>query len=92
MSAKVIDVPISDETWQRVRYLLPEDSKRRFGRPPRDPREVLNAILWVVIHKEKWHRLPSDYPPAQTCYTKWLQWRRDGLMSRILDELEIDQS
>ncbi|MFM0374812.1 hypothetical protein [Paraburkholderia aspalathi] len=45
-----------------------------------------------MIHKEKWHRLPSDYPPAQTCYMKWLQWRRDGLMSRILEELKIDQS
>jgi transposase len=88
----MIDVPLSDEAWQRVSHLLLWDSKQRFGRPARDPRDILNAILWVITRDEKWLRLPSNYPPSQTCYIKWLQWRRTGLMSKILDALEIKES
>ena len=86
-----MDLPLSDEAWQRVRHLLPHDAKRRFGHPARDPRDVLNAILWVITQHEKWHRLPAHFPPPQTCYIKWLQWERAGLMARILDELGIDK-
>jgi transposase len=87
----VMDIPLSDEAWQRVSHLLSCDSKPRFGRPARDPRDVLNAILWVTTRNEKWHRLPGNFPPSQTCYIKWLQWRRAGLMTQILDELQLEQ-
>ncbi|MGQ7932539.1 transposase [Paraburkholderia sp. D1E] len=87
----MVDIPLSDETWQRVSYLLCWDSRERFGRRARDPRDVLNAILWVITSNEKWHRLPAHFPPARTCYIKWLQWQRVGLMRNILEKLEIDE-
>jgi transposase len=86
-----MDIPLSDEARMRVSHLLSRDSKQRFGRPARDPRDVLNAILWVTTRDEKWHRLPANFPPSQTCYIKWLQWRRAGLMTQILDELLVEQ-
>ncbi|MGF6758028.1 transposase [Paraburkholderia sp. GAS42] len=84
-----MDIPLSDEAWQRVSHLLPHDAKQRFGHQARDPRDVLNAILWVITQNEKWHRLPTYFPPSQTCYIKWLQWERAGLMARILDKLQV---
>ncbi|RFU46247.1 transposase [Paraburkholderia sp. DHOC27] len=57
------------------------DAKR--GRPRRSEREIVEAILWVEQNHYKWHWLPADYPPAQTCYTKYVAWRRDGLLDRI---------
>jgi transposase len=86
-----MDIPLSDEAWMRVSHLLSRDSKQRFGRPARDPRDVLNAILWITTRDEKWHRLPATFPPSQTCNIKWLQWRRAGLMTQILDELLVEQ-
>jgi hypothetical protein len=86
---RVMILPLSDKAWQRVSHLLEQNSRQRIGRPARNPRDVLNAILWVITRGEKWHRLPAHYPPSQTCYIKWLQWRRAGLMSRVLDELGI---
>ncbi|HZZ09938.1 MAG TPA: transposase [Paraburkholderia sp.] len=83
-------LPLSDEAWYRVRHLFGEAPKQRVGRPSRDPRDVLNAILWVLIHNEKWHRLPAHFPPSQTCYIKWLKWRRDGLMAQIGEALGVD--
>jgi transposase len=83
-------LPLSDEAWRRVSHLFSHDSRQRFGRSPRDPRDVLNAILWVTTRCEKWHQLPVCFPPWRTCYIKWLQWQRTGLMSTILAELCIE--
>ncbi|WP_407669028.1 transposase [Paraburkholderia diazotrophica] len=39
---------MSDEDWDKIAHLFPRDRTRRYGRVPRDPRELLNAILWVL--------------------------------------------
>ncbi|ADG17587.1 hypothetical protein BC1002_3557 [Paraburkholderia atlantica] len=85
----MLDLPLSDDAWARISHLFQQDPKKRLGRPARPPREILDAILWVVTRNEKWHRLPGTFPPSQTCYIRWLQWRRTGLMSAILDELGL---
>ncbi|OLL28946.1 transposase [Burkholderia sp. SRS-W-2-2016] len=87
----MLDLPLSDDAWARVSHLFQPPPNKRFGRPARPPREILNAILWVLTRNEKWHRLPTTFPPSQTCYIKWLQWRRAGLMSAILDALELTE-
>jgi transposase len=33
------------------------------GRKPRDPREVLNGIVWVLRAGAPWKDLPDRYPP-----------------------------
>ncbi|NPT54393.1 transposase [Paraburkholderia elongata] len=81
--------PLSDEDWNRVSHLFPHDTSARFGRPRRHPREIFEAILWVLENREKWHHLPQHYPPQQTCYIKWLQWRRAGIMSQAFALLGI---
>ncbi|MCX4165377.1 MULTISPECIES: transposase [Paraburkholderia] len=82
-------LPLSDDAWSQVRHLFPYSDARRFGRASRDPREVLNAVLWVVTQRERWQHLPADYPPSQTCYIKWLQWTRAGIMSEALLLLDL---
>ncbi|RZF30104.1 transposase [Paraburkholderia sp. UYCP14C] len=85
----MVDLPLSDDAWARINHLFEPEPKKRLGRPARPPREILDAILWVVTRNEKWHRLPGTFPPSQTCYIRWLQWRRTGLMNAILDELGL---
>jgi transposase len=79
---------LTDEEWGRVAYLFPVEDKCRFGRPRRDPRDLLNAILWVVTQGERWHRIPVAMPPSQTCYIKYLQWKRDGTLEKVFTVLE----
>ncbi|WP_405032059.1 transposase [Paraburkholderia terrae] len=57
------------------------------GRPAADPRAALNAILWVVVQGKRWHHLPPGHPASQTCYNKWLTWKKDGTWQKIVDEL-----
>ncbi|MBK3814761.1 MULTISPECIES: transposase [Burkholderiaceae] len=83
----MLHVPLSDEAWQKVCHLF--EHTNCSGRPRRHPRRVLDAILWIHVNREKWHRLPATYPPAQTCYLKWLEWNRDGIVARAFNELGL---
>jgi transposase len=67
--------PLSDEDWAKIER--------------RDPRPIIEAIFWITETGAKWHHLPSHYPPAQTCYIKWLEWKKAGLMSKVMDTLDI---
>ncbi|WP_222105773.1 transposase [Paraburkholderia sp. BCC1885] len=86
----MLAIPLSDEDWSRVAPLLVEPASSRTGRPRSDPRQLLNGILWVLINGEKWHHLPSTFPAQQTCYAKWLKWKREGVMDAVLTALALD--
>jgi len=54
---------ITDAQWAILKpwLQLPQDRVR--GRPWRDARAVLNAVLWVLRTGAPWHDLPARYPP-----------------------------
>jgi transposase len=85
----MISIPLSDDDWSRVSYLFVEDEVPRFGRPRRNAREVLDAVLWVIVNGEKWHRLPPCFPPARTCYIRYLRWKKWGTLWDVFTELGI---
>ncbi|WP_221313926.1 transposase [Paraburkholderia youngii] len=74
--------PLSDAEWESISSLFQYDEARRFGKAPRHPRDILNAVLWVTIQQKPWSCLPLDMPPGKTCYIKWFQWHRDGTLKR----------
>ncbi|SDR40493.1 Putative transposase of IS4/5 family [Paraburkholderia fungorum] len=78
----MLEIPLSDTDWARVEGLFPELPSTR-GRPRRSNREILNAILWVQQQKEKWHRLPATFPPQQTCYLRYTEWKKTGVLERV---------
>lgn len=60
------------------------------GRPWRDPRDVLNGILWVLRTGAPWADLPRRYPPYQTCHDPFQKWGREGVFDRVLTALVED--
>ncbi|WP_085953635.1 transposase [Paraburkholderia xenovorans] len=78
----MLQIPLSDDDWARVQSLFPDLRSTR-GRPRRSDREILNAILWVQQKKEKWHRLPSNFPPQQTCYLRYMTWKKTGVLDQV---------
>ena len=82
---------LSDAQWEVMRPLLRE--KRRAdgrGRPWRDPRAVLDGVLWILRTGARWRDLPREYPPYQTCHRRFQQWVRAGRLERILRALAED--
>jgi putative transposase len=49
--------------------------------------EILNAIFYVLRSGCAWRMLPHDFPPWQTVYGYFRQWKRDGTWKRIHDTL-----
>lgn len=78
----MLDIPLSDADWARIQSLFPELHSAR-GRPRRNDRDILNAILWLQQKKEKWHRLPATFPPQQTCYLRYMAWKKSGVLDQV---------
>ncbi|MFM0736614.1 transposase [Paraburkholderia xenovorans] len=75
---------LSDAEWERIKHLLPAPGAHKStGRPTADSRAVLNAILWIERTGERWLYLPAHFPPQQTCYARYLQWKRNGILDQI---------
>jgi hypothetical protein len=86
----MIEIPLTDADWSRVAYLFPMHPVAGRGRPRSHPRALLNGILWVLINRQKWRCLPATFPPQQTCYNRWLQWKNTGVMEVVSVELGLD--
>jgi putative transposase len=54
------------------------------GRPRTiEPREILNAIFYILRTGCAWRLLPHDFPNWKTVYHYWREWRTTGLWERI---------
>jgi transposase len=80
---------VTDRQWTLIESLLPSEPPRApGGRPPRhEKREVVNAILYLSRAGCAWRMLPKDFPPWQTVYGYFRDWRKDGTLDRLHDAL-----
>src|SRR5690348_2385242 len=75
---------LSDEVWERARPLLPEHKPHpRGGRPPRDDRQMLGAILYVLRTGLQWNALPHEIGASTTVYDRFRAWEADGFFGRL---------
>ena len=77
---------LTDEEWHVIGPLVP--AVKSGGRPADHlRREIVNAIFYVLRTGCQWRMLPHDFPPWQTVYTYFRNWRLDGTWQRIHDTL-----
>jgi transposase len=60
------------------------------GRPPLDDRLILDGILWKFSTNAPWYDMPATYPSYQTCYRRYLLWKRTGAFHLVLSALYQD--
>jgi AcrR family transcriptional regulator len=77
---------ISDELWELIEPELPSSEGRR-GRPWRDHRQTLEAILWRYRTGCPWRDLPAEFGPWQTLWKRHRRWTAEGVYHRILERL-----
>lgn len=75
---------LTDREWGGLEPLLP---KQHTGRPPKDHRVIINAILWLARTGAPWRDLPERFGPWCTVATRFYRWTRSGLWDRVLGEL-----
>lgn len=79
---------LTDEQWELVSRSIPYEPART-GRPSRDPRQMLNGIMWILGTGAPWRDLPERFGPWQTVHRYFSQWRSAGVFARIIDALQI---
>lgn len=84
---------LTDEQWDLIADLF--KAPKPTGRPPRDRREVMDAILWILNTGSPWRDLPPAYGPWPTMWCLFDKWNHDGtlaaVLSRLQGEVEIDE-
>jgi transposase len=82
---------LNDDQWAILKQHIPERERlrttRKGGRPWRDPRDVLNGVLWILRTGAQWSELPSKYPPPATCHRRFTRWNEKGVFTKILRAL-----
>jgi transposase len=83
---------LTDKQWSILAPLfkLPKSRADGRGRPWRDPREVLNGVLWILRTGAPWKDLPDRHPSYQTCHRRFQRWRQTGLLRDVLERLAED--
>jgi transposase len=77
---------LTDRAWDQLAPLLPANGQR--GGQWQDHRTVINGILWRLRTGAPWRDLPARYGPWQTCYDRFVRWRRDGMWDRLLTHIQ----
>ncbi|MGA2504504.1 MAG: transposase [Anaerolineales bacterium] len=78
--------------WAVLEPLVPPAERTgKRGRPPADPRKLLDAIFWKLAHHVPWQDLPGWYPSMLTCRRYYrrllLSGRLDLLYSALYQDL-----
>jgi transposase len=78
---------LTDEEWLIIEPLLP---KKKLTRPPTwTKREILDGIFYQLKNGCNWGDLPKDMPPYSTVYWHYKQWRSQGTIKTIMEELHL---
>src|SRR3982751_6468470 len=76
---------LTDEQWALVERLIPVYPG---GRPRKTSmRDVLDAVCYVLRTGCQWRYLPKDFPPRSTVWGYFNEWRHNGPLDAIHDEL-----
>jgi putative transposase len=73
---------LTDAEWKQIEPIFD-----RFRFDEHDPRDLLNAVFYILKTGSQWRMLPSDYPPWQTVYYHFRKWRRLNLLQRLCDRI-----
>ena len=81
------DRELTDDQWAVLAPHLPAQ-RAASGRPAKDHRPVVEAILWRLRTGAPWRDLPERYGPWQSVYTRFRRWQAAGVWDRALAALQ----
>jgi transposase len=77
---------VSDDEWA---FATPYLTLLRPDAPQRvyDPREVFNAVRWMVQAGSPWRYLPTNFPPWEADYQQIRRWMEAGCFDDMVHDL-----
>ena len=77
---------LTDVLWDQLRPLF-ESAQPKRGRPTKQWRLRVEAVLWVAHTACSWRQLPAHFGPWETVVYHYRRWCKEGLWERILQIL-----
>ena len=82
MASRRYPSDLSDEEWRQLEPHLPAPKWR--GRPRlHSPRQIVNAVFYVLKSGCQWRMLPREFPPWKMAFHYFRAWRLDGTWERM---------
>lgn len=81
---------LTDDDWIRIVNLLPPENTGRPGRPSKDNRTMLNAMVWLARSGAAWRDLPERYGPWESVYSRFRKWIDEGILDNIFRVLSLE--
>src|SRR4029450_6690122 len=75
---------LTDFEWSVVEPLLPMD---RRGPKPKNNRQILNGMFYILRTGCPWRDLPERYGPYTTVYNRFNRWRKAGIGDGMMDAI-----
>lgn len=85
MTKTLYSSDLTDAQWEMLEPMLPAPASR--GRPPTAPRQVINAIFYILRTGCQWRLLPKEFGPWQTIYGRFRRWKKAGVWAALNDQL-----
>ncbi len=86
MSNQLYPSDLTDREWEKLRGLIPA-AKIGGRQRSTNMRSVLDAIFYLTRGGIAWRYLPREYPPWQTVYGYFRQWKKTGVWEAMHDHL-----
>ena len=80
---------LRDEEWARIGPLLPGRPGSN-GRPARDNRLFVDAVLYRLRVGCPWRDIPGHFGDYRVLHTRWMRWARRGVWRQVLEHLAVD--
>lgn len=81
---------LTDQEWERIAHLFPPECTGKRGRPLKDNRLMLNAMVWLARSGAPWRDLPERFGSWKSVYSRFRKWIEDGFLDNIFRVLSMD--
>lgn len=89
MQTQTYPTDLTDRHWDGIKDVIP--SATPGGRPRSlDMRQVINAILYILVSGIQWRMVPKEYPHGKRVSHYFRHWRDDGPWQHIHDTLRAE--
>ena len=75
---------LTDFEWSVIEPLMPMD---RRGPKPKNNRQILNGMFYILRTGSPWRDLPERYGPYTTVYNRFNRWRKAGIWDKLMDAI-----
>ena len=72
---------LADQEWELIEDVFPKPAAT--GRPPVNPRDMIDGILWRMRTGSPWRDVPQEFGPWKTVYNHFDKWNSDGTIDEI---------